>query len=76
MPKNVPCITTGSYQLLPGNWMLFESYDAASRGDYQVTRGMLELFGAPYEEQPIFEEAYFRRAPEWARSKGGIHFMS
>ena len=59
----------------PGNWMLFESYDAASRGDYNVTRGMLELFSKPYDEQPIFEEAYFRTAPHWAKS-GGIYFMS
>jgi len=56
--------------------MLFESYDAASRGNYHVTRGMLELFTAPYDEQPVFEEAYFRRAPDWAKSKGGIYFMS
>ena len=56
--------------------MLFESYDAASHGNYHVTRGMLELFTAPYDEQPVFEEAYFRRTPDWAKSKGGIYFMS
>jgi hypothetical protein len=56
--------------------MLFERYDAARRGNYHVTRGMLELFTSPYDEQPVFEEAYFRRAPDWAKSKGGIYFMS
>lgn len=65
-----------SPKYVPRNWMLFESYDAASRGNYHVTRGMLELFTAPYDEQPVFEEAYFRRAPDWAKSKGGIYFMS
>ena len=43
--------------------MLFESYDAASRGNYHVTRGMLELFTSPYDEQPVFEEAYFSQGP-------------
>ena len=59
-----------------GNWMLFEAYDAAQRGEYHVTRGMLKLFEAPYEEQTVFEEAYFRTTPNWAKSKGGIAFMS
>ena len=56
--------------------MLFEAYDAAQRGEYHVTRGMLKLFEAPYEEQTVFEEAYFRTTPNWAKSKGGIAFMS
>eukprot|EP00913_Durusdinium_trenchii_P035164 g32896.t1 len=59
-----------SPKYVPRNWMLYEAYDAAMRKDYSVVRGMLELFRRPYEEQPIFEEAYFRRVPEWARSKG------
>ncbi|CAE7942918.1 selO [Symbiodinium necroappetens] len=58
------------------NWMLFEAYEAAERGDYAPVRGMLQLFMRPYDEQMQFEEAFFRVAPTWALSRGGLAYLS
>ena len=66
---------SASPKYVPRNWMLFEAYEAADRGDYTPVRGMLSMLSKPYEEQPEFEDAYFRLAPSWART-GGLAFMS
>ena len=33
------------------NWMLFQAYEAAERGDFEPVRGMLDMLCRPYEEQ-------------------------
>lgn len=65
-----------SPKYIPRNWMLLEAYEAAERRDYAPLRGMLQLLSSPYDEQPQFEEAYFRTTPPWAQSAGGVSFMS
>lgn len=64
-----------SPKYVPRNWILFEAYDAAERGDYAPVLGILKMLTHPYEEQLEFESAYFRAAPDWARG-GGLAFMS
>ncbi|CAE8610457.1 unnamed protein product [Polarella glacialis] len=61
---------------IPRNWILFEAYDAAERGDYAPIHGLLAMLSRPYDEQPEMEDAYFRQSPSWARSTGGLAFMS
>eukprot|EP00971_Amphidinium_carterae_P173875 3446350-Amphidinium_carterae.1 len=65
-----------SPKYVPRNWMLMEAYDAAARGDFTPVQGLLGMLTRPYDEQPEFEEAYFRPTPSWARGVGGLAFMS
>ena len=65
-----------SPKYVPREWMLEEAYSAAEKGDYTVLEKLSRLFSKPFEEQPEYEEAYYRRAPETAEAQGGIGFMS
>lgn len=61
---------------VPREWMLIEAYDKASRGDYSVVQELYKLFLRPYDEQPEYEEKYYRRAPIAALKNGGCAHMT
>jgi len=65
-----------SPKYVPREWMLVEAYDKASHGDYTSVRELYQLFLRPYDEQPEYEQRYYRRAPKEALVKGGVAFMS
>lgn len=57
-------------------WMLVRAYQEARKGDYRLVHELYRLSLRPYDEQPEFEERYFRRAPEEVRNEGGVAFMT
>jgi hypothetical protein len=48
---------------------------AAAAGDSSAVHRLQEVFRAPYDEQPEFEQRYYRRRPD-EFNQGGVAFMS
>uniref|UniRef100_A0A7S1RCM1 Selenoprotein O n=1 Tax=Alexandrium catenella TaxID=2925 RepID=A0A7S1RCM1_ALECA len=65
-----------SPKYVPREWILVEAYEAAYGGDYGLVQTLYGLFSKPFDEQPEFEERYYRRAPASAQERGGTAFMS
>ena len=61
---------------VPREWMLAEGYRAAEKGDYAPLATLHEVLKHPYEEQPLFEGRFYKRAPDGSEQQGGIGFMS
>jgi len=61
---------------IPREWMLAKAYDQAAHGSYDLVYELYNLFLKPYDEQPDFEEKYYRLAPKEALEKGGIAKMT
>ncbi|KAJ8603264.1 hypothetical protein CTAYLR_006941 [Chrysophaeum taylorii] len=57
-------------------WMLVRAYEAAYRGDASVARDLHRLIKRPYDDQPEFDEAYYRRADNADLSRPGTAFMT
>ena len=58
------------------NWMAQLAIDAAEKEDYSVCEELFELLKNPYDEQPEFEEKWFKKRPEWARNRVGCSMLS
>ncbi|MEC8735573.1 MAG: YdiU family protein [Candidatus Thermoplasmatota archaeon] len=58
------------------NWMAQLAIDAAEKEDYSVCEELFELLKNPYDEQPEFEEKWFKTRPEWARNRVGCSMLS
>ena len=65
-----------SPKYVPREWMLVDAYTAAHTGDIRLVHELHDLFMKPYEEQPEYEERYYRKAPAAACTRGGTGFMS
>eukprot|EP00933_Yihiella_yeosuensis_P063264 TRINITY_DN66383_c0_g1_i1.p1 TRINITY_DN66383_c0_g1~~TRINITY_DN66383_c0_g1_i1.p1 ORF type:complete len:620 (+),score=128.04 TRINITY_DN66383_c0_g1_i1:73-1860(+) len=65
-----------SPKYVPREWMLVEAYQAASKKDYSLIHSLYKLFSKPFDEQPEFEERYYRKAPSTADELPGTAFMS
>lgn len=65
-----------SPKYVPREWMLVEAYTAANRGDYSVVHELYELFRHPYDEQPRFEDKYYRRTADAALARPGTAYMT
>ena len=61
---------------IPREWMLAFAYEAAEKGDYEPVKELHQVLTRPYDEQPMFEERFYKRAPHGAEQQGGIGFMS
>jgi len=61
---------------VPREWMLVQAYTAADKGNYDLVHELYKLFQNPYDEQPEFEEKYFRGASREMLTKGGCAHMS
>merc|ERR1712176_429599 len=60
-------------KFVPREWMLAEAYrKAEDEGNYCVLHELYQLFLHPYSEQPEFEEKYYRTAPGFALTDGGL----
>eukprot|EP00747_Dinoflagellata_sp_TGD_P218799 gnl/TRDRNA2_/TRDRNA2_91000_c0_seq2.p1 gnl/TRDRNA2_/TRDRNA2_91000_c0~~gnl/TRDRNA2_/TRDRNA2_91000_c0_seq2.p1 ORF type:complete len:594 (-),score=85.48 gnl/TRDRNA2_/TRDRNA2_91000_c0_seq2:170-1873(-) len=57
-------------------YMLVEAYNKANEGDYQFVNDLYELIQNPYDEQPKFEERFYRRAPDSALAERGTSVMT
>ena len=58
------------------NWMSQLAIEAAENDDYSVAIELQSLLRAPYDEQPSFQDRWYRKRPEWARSKVGCSMLS
>jgi len=65
-----------SPKYVPREWMLVAAYDAANAGDYSLVEELATLLSKPFDEQPMFEQKYYCRAPAGSDEKGGTAFMS
>ena len=65
-----------SPKYVPREWMLAEAYTAAEKDDMSVLNELTQLFKHPYDEQPEFEDRWYRRLPDKMQKKGGISFFS
>jgi len=65
-----------SPKYVPREWMLAEAYKGAEQGNHTAVQALQALFARPFDEQPEFEEMYYRRQPAGAAQQGGIGFMS
>jgi len=65
-----------SPKYVPREWMLVKAYEAAYEGDYTLVQELQLLFDRPFDEQPQFEERYYRRSPPGAGEKGGTAYMT
>eukprot|EP00928_Gymnodinium_smaydae_P032026 TRINITY_DN23314_c0_g2_i1.p1 TRINITY_DN23314_c0_g2~~TRINITY_DN23314_c0_g2_i1.p1 ORF type:complete len:595 (+),score=56.67 TRINITY_DN23314_c0_g2_i1:100-1884(+) len=61
---------------VPREWMLAEAYREASRGKYAMLHELHAMLSRPYDEQPEFEDKYYRRAPVEALEEAGVAYMS
>jgi len=61
---------------VPREWMLVEAYRTAEALDFTLVRELLQVFQNPYDEQPQFEERYYRKTPDQYQNKGGVTFMT
>ena len=58
------------------NWMAQLAIEAAENEDYSVAERLYDLLKKPYDEQPEFEDEWFKKRPEWARHKVGCSMLS
>ena len=58
------------------NWMAQLAIDAAEKGDYSVAIELHEMLKHPYDEQPVHEDKWFSKRPEWARNRIGCSMLS
>lgn len=58
------------------NYMSQLAIDAAEKGDNSVIDKLYNLLLKPYEEQFDFEDKWFVKRPEWARTKKGCSMLS
>ncbi|CAK0880826.1 unnamed protein product, partial [Prorocentrum cordatum] len=66
-----------SPKYVPREGILIEAYSAAERGDSAPLRSLQELFRRPYDEQPLWEDQYFKRREDVTGAvRGGVDFMS
>jgi len=65
-----------SPKYVPREWMLIDAYEKAYQGDYSIVNELYQLFRRPYDEQPQFEEKYYKRAPDAMVGKAGVHYMT
>jgi len=65
-----------SPKYVPREWMLIGAYTAAQGCDYSELERLQKLFLSPYEEQPEYEEMYFRRQDSCLTGKGGVSYMT
>jgi len=68
-----------SPKYVPREWMLVEAYTKANHGDYSTVHELAKLFCNPYDEQPEFEDKYFKKTPAATYAsggKGGTAFMT
>ena len=57
------------------NYLAQQATEKAEAGDYSMVNELLELFRAPYDEQP--ERAHYAvKRPDWARTKVGCSMLS
>lgn len=66
-----------SPKYVPREWMLVEAYEAAMfKSDYSIVESLNKLFSNPFDEQPEFEQRYYRKVPSSVEEKPGTCFMS
>lgn len=69
-----------SPKYVPREWMLVQAYEKAYEGDYSLIHELHQLFLRPFDEQPDFEDKYYRKAPqevyEGVVGKPGTAFMT
>ena len=58
------------------NWMAQLAIDAAEKDDYSIAIELYELLKNPYDEQPQYENKWFKKRPEWARNRVGCSMLS
>mmetsp|Transcript_34369 Transcript_34369/g.84589 ORF Transcript_34369/g.84589 Transcript_34369/m.84589 type:complete len:656 (+) Transcript_34369:55-2022(+) len=58
------------------NYIAQLAIDKADEGDFSMVDEVLEVMRRPYDEQPEFEEKYFAKRPDWARTKPGCSALS
>jgi uncharacterized protein YdiU (UPF0061 family) len=58
------------------NWMAQKAIEAAEKEDFSVAETLYQLLKKPYDEQPEFEDEWFKKRPEWARNKVGCSMLS
>ena len=57
------------------NYLAQQAAEKAEAGDYSMVNELLELFRAPYDEQP--ERVHYAvKRPNWARTKVGCSMLS
>ena len=54
---------------IPREWMLAYAYEAAEKGDYEPVKELHQVLTRPYDEQPMFEERFYKRAA-WGGAAG------
>ena len=58
------------------NWMAQLAIDAAEKEDYSVAIELYELLKRPYDDQPEYDDKWFKKRPEWARNRVGCSMLS
>jgi len=58
------------------NWMAQLAIDSAEKDDYSVCEELYELLKQPYEEQPLFEDKWYQKRPDWAKNRVGCSMLS
>ena len=58
------------------NWMAQLAIDAAEKEDYSVAIELYELMKSPYDDQPEYDDKWFKKRPEWARNRVGCSMLS
>eukprot|EP00929_Paragymnodinium_shiwhaense_P103409 TRINITY_DN66899_c0_g1_i1.p1 TRINITY_DN66899_c0_g1~~TRINITY_DN66899_c0_g1_i1.p1 ORF type:complete len:357 (-),score=45.97 TRINITY_DN66899_c0_g1_i1:299-1369(-) len=65
-----------SPKYIPRERLLKEAYTAAENGDHGPLHVLMELFKRPYDEQPEYEDRFYRRRGQGDHQQGGVGFMS
>eukprot|EP00051_Salpingoeca_urceolata_P004511 m.65518 g.65518 ORF g.65518 m.65518 type:complete len:370 (+) comp13670_c0_seq3:229-1338(+) len=75
-PDRIVLMRKTSPKYVPREWMLVDAYQDAHMGQLDKLHELEKVFAHPYDEQPEFQERFYKRPPEEALTRGGTAFMT